>query len=55
MEEKKDEFDEHVTAIDYGYNFDIQLYNSNYEDKIVQVNPDTVTSKDFMYFSSSFL
>lgn len=42
MEEKKDEFDEHVTAIDYGYNFDIQLYNSNYEDKIVQVNPDTV-------------
>lgn len=42
LEDKKDEFDEHTSAINYGYNLDIQLYNTDYKEKIVQVNPDTV-------------
>lgn len=42
LEDKKDEFDKHTSAINYGYNLDIQLYNPDYKDKIVQVNPDTV-------------
>ncbi len=42
VEEKKDEFLEHTSAINYGYNLDIQLYNPDYKDGVVQVNPDTV-------------
>ncbi len=42
LEEKDDEFEEHTSAINYGYNLDIQLYNSDYKNGVVQVNPDTV-------------
>lgn len=42
LEEKGDEFEKHTSAINYGYNLDIQLYNPDYKDGIVQVNPDTV-------------
>ena len=42
LEEKKDDFDKYSSAINYGYNLDIQLYNADYKDKVVQVNPNTV-------------
>jgi len=40
--EKNEEFKNHTTAINYEYNLDLQLYKSNVEEGIVQVNPNTV-------------
>lgn len=42
LEKNKSEFEKYTSAITYGYNLDIQLYNSDYETDVVQVNPDTV-------------
>lgn len=42
LEEKENEFKVHSSAINYGYNLDIELYSSDYQNGIVQVNPDTV-------------
>lgn len=42
IESGKTDIADYTTAIKYGYNLDIQLFNSDYKDKIVQVNPDTV-------------
>lgn len=42
LESSESNIDEYVSEIRYTYNLDINLYKSNYEDKIVQVNPSTV-------------
>ncbi len=42
LEKRQDEFNAHSSAINYGYNLDIQLYKNDYKNGIVQVNPDTV-------------
>lgn len=36
------DIDKYTSSINYGYNLDIQLFNSDYSKEIVQVNPDTV-------------
>ena len=33
---------DYTTAIDYDYNLNLQLYNSNFQDKIIKVNPNTI-------------
>lgn len=40
--EEKSDLDKYTSSITYGYNLDIQLYNSDYDKELVQVNPDTV-------------
>lgn len=40
--EEKNDLDKYTSSITYGYNLDIQLYNSDYDKELVQVNPDTV-------------
>ena len=42
IESGNTDIDEYTTSIIYGYNLAIQLFNPNYEEEIVQVNPDTV-------------
>ncbi|MCI8498864.1 MAG: ABC transporter ATP-binding protein/permease [Bacilli bacterium] len=42
IESGNTDIDEYTTSIIYGYNLAIQLFNPNYENEIVQVNPDTV-------------
>lgn len=36
------ELNNYISSINYGYNLDLQLYNMDYKEDIVQVNPDTV-------------
>lgn len=40
--EENSDLDKYTSSITYGYNLDIQLYNSDYYKELVQVNPDTV-------------
>ena len=42
LESNKKSIEEYVSDIRYTYDLNINLYKSNYEDKIVQVNPSTV-------------
>ena len=42
IESDKTNINEYVSDIKYIYSLDLNLYKSNYEDKIVQVNPSTV-------------
>ena len=42
LEDDKNEFDEYVTALEYGYHVDLQLYKSDTSDGIVRVNPTTI-------------
>lgn len=42
IEEDKSDLKDYTLAISYGYDLDLQLYSIDYEDKITQVNPDTV-------------
>lgn len=42
LESDKSNIKDYISTISYGYNMDLQLYNPDYKDKIVQVNPDTV-------------
>ncbi len=45
LDSGKSGIDEYTTSIIYGYNLDLQLFNPNYENGIVQVNPSTVLDK----------
>ncbi len=40
--DNNEELDKYISSINYGYNLDLQLYNTDYKEDIVQVNPDTV-------------
>ncbi|MBQ7104437.1 MAG: ABC transporter ATP-binding protein/permease [Bacilli bacterium] len=42
LESDKSGIKEYVSDIKYSYNLNLNLYKSNYKDKIVQVNPSTV-------------
>ncbi len=42
LESGKSDIDKYTTSIVYGYNIDLQLYNPDYTNGIVQVNPATV-------------
>lgn len=42
LEDYSTEFDKYTSTISYGYNLDLQLYNTDYEHGVLQVNPDTV-------------
>lgn len=42
LESGKTDIDKLTTNISYGYNLTLQLFNPDYEDEIVQVNPSTV-------------
>jgi len=42
IEENEKEFANYISAISYDYDLKLQIYKSNYEDKIVQVSPETV-------------
>ena len=42
LESDESGIDEYVSDIKYSYNLNLNLYKSNYEEKIVQVNPSTV-------------
>lgn len=42
LESGKSDIDKYTTSVVYGYNIDLQLYNPDYTNGIVQVNPATV-------------
>jgi len=42
LDSDKSGIKQYVSDIKYGYNLNLNLYKSNYEEKIVQVNPSTV-------------
>ncbi len=42
IENEQTKINDYVSDIRYTYNLDLNLYKSNYEEKIVQVNPSTV-------------
>lgn len=42
IESDKSNIKDYTTAISYDYNLNLQIYKSNYEEKIVKVNPNTV-------------
>lgn len=45
LDSGKSNIDDYTTSIIYGYNIDLQLFNPDYKDGIVQVNPATVLDK----------
>jgi len=44
LDNDKNGFKDYITAIEYGYNVDLQLYKSDTTDGIVRVNPTTILS-----------
>ncbi len=42
IDSDKSNIKDYTTAISYDYNLNLQIYKSNYEEKIVKVNPNTV-------------
>lgn len=42
LDNDKNGFKDYITAIEYGYNIDLQLYKSDTTDGIVRVNPTTI-------------
>ncbi len=45
LESDKIDISTYANAIQYGYNIDLQIYNPNTEEDIIQVNPSTIMDK----------
>lgn len=45
IESDKTDISTYANAIQYGYNIDLQIYNPNTEEDIIQVNPSTIMDK----------
>lgn len=45
IESKNTDISTYTNAIQYGYNIDLQIYNSNTEEDIIQVNPSSIMEK----------